>query len=320
MGSGLLDPLLAAFSLAAESEAEALLVRLLREEVEPVVDRVLGAFLGSRRRALELADLRGEVLLQLVRRLRALREQPGLSPIADLHGYVAVVTRNVCWEQLRRQHPERDRLRRRLWHVLRHSSEFDLFRDPAGRWLCRRVALGSEIPASATRARVADLQQFTASYLDRAVEPVAVADLLEHAVRTFGAGEAAETSDDLVENLPDSQPDTASELIGRDVLAALWSEIGELPPPQAAALLLGLREREGGSALILLPATGTAGIRQIAKVLGLSAENLAERWNDLPLPDLEIAGILGLSRQQVINLRKSARERLARRMKKKGLV
>jgi hypothetical protein len=35
----------------------------------------------------------------------------------------------------------------------------------------------------------------------------------------------------------------------------------------------------------------------------------------LPLDDATIAGLLGLTRQQVINLRKSARERLARRLK-----
>jgi len=35
---------------------------------------------------------------------------------------------------------------------------------------------------------------------------------------------------------------------------------------------------------------------------------------NLPLSDLDIAARLGLSRQQIINLRKSARQRLARRM------
>jgi hypothetical protein len=47
----------------------------------------------------------------------------------------------------------------------------------------------------------------------------------------------------------------------------------------------------------------------------MTKEEFAEIWNHLPLDDNRIAEILNLTRQQVINLRKSARERLARRMK-----
>ena len=46
----------------------------------------------------------------------------------------------------------------------------------------------------------------------------------------------------------------------------------------------------------------------------LRAEELAGMWNSLPLDDRGIAERLGITRQQVINLRKSARARLARRM------
>ena len=41
----------------------------------------------------------------------------------------------------------------------------------------------------------------------------------------------------------------------------------------------------------------------------------AALWNDLPLEDTAISGLLGVTRQQVINLRKVARERLVRRIK-----
>jgi len=47
----------------------------------------------------------------------------------------------------------------------------------------------------------------------------------------------------------------------------------------------------------------------------MSAESFAEVWNDLPLEDARIAELLGLTRQQVINARKSGRERLARRLR-----
>jgi len=64
--------------------------------------------------------------------------------------------------------------------------------------------------------------------------------------------------------------------------------------------------------------TGVASLRVVAEALEMSAPALAGIWNDLPLDDAAIAGRLGLTRQQVINLRKSARERLARRMKNAG--
>jgi len=46
----------------------------------------------------------------------------------------------------------------------------------------------------------------------------------------------------------------------------------------------------------------------------MPVERLASLWNKLPLQDADIALLLGITRQQVINLRKSARERLARRV------
>ncbi|MGH9763461.1 MAG: hypothetical protein ACREAC_21730, partial [Blastocatellia bacterium] len=38
---------------------------------------------------------------------------------------------------------------------------------------------------------------------------------------------------------------------------------------------------------------------------------LANLWDELPLPDSKVAEYLGITSQQVINLRKSARKRLA---------
>jgi hypothetical protein len=74
-----------------------------------------------------------------------------------------------------------------------------------------------------------------------------------------------------------------------------------------------LRDVQRRDALTLLPLTGVASLRDIANVLEIEAQKLAEIWNDLPLDDLSIGALLRVSRQQVINLRKSARERLARR-------
>ena len=64
----------------------------------------------------------------------------------------------------------------------------------------------------------------------------------------------------------------------------------------------------------LIVLTGIALFDDLAAVLEMSPEALAAIWNDLPLDDLRIASMLQVTRQQVINLRKSARQRLERRM------
>jgi hypothetical protein len=116
------------------------------------------------------------------------------------------------------------------------------------------------------------------------------------------------------ELLPDRAVDIASAVEQRFCLEKLWKEICELPPRQRVALLLNLRDAQAGDALILFTLTGIASLRRIAEVIDMPHEELAALWNKLPLEDVAIAALLGITRQQVINLRKSARDRLARRM------
>jgi DNA-directed RNA polymerase specialized sigma24 family protein len=111
------------------------------------------------------------------------------------------------------------------------------------------------------------------------------------------------------------EPDQAWRLEKKIFLQRLWDELQQLPVNQRMALLLNLKDTSGGVCITLLPATGVATLRQLAETLELSAERFAELWNELPLEDTRIAELLGVTRQQVINARKSGRERLARRLK-----
>ncbi len=114
----------------------------------------------------------------------------------------------------------------------------------------------------------------------------------------------------------ETAPSALEQLSNKQTLAALWSEVEQLPPRQRTALLLHFRDENGQSALPLIPQTGTATLPRIAELLGIETEELQALWNDLPLDDNRIAGLLNASRQQVINLRKCARERLARRTRR----
>jgi hypothetical protein len=85
---------------------------------------------------------------------------------------------------------------------------------------------------------------------------------------------------------------------------------------QRSALLLNLRDGDGRNALLLLILVNAAPFDEIAAALEMTTEALTAIWNDLPIDDLTIAEMLGATRQQVMNLRKSARERLTRRLKR----
>ena len=76
---------------------------------------------------------------------------------------------------------------------------------------------------------------------------------------------------------------------------------------------MNLRDSGGNGLIDLLISANVSSFSQLAGALSMTLEELAGLWNDLPLDDARIAARLGLERQQVINLRKAARARLARR-------
>lgn len=127
--------------------------------------------------------------------------------------------------------------------------------------------------------------------------------------------DAGGREDETNAQLADTRPDPAAEIERRVYLKRLWDEIIELPPRQRAALLLNLRDEHGNGIIELWTLTGVATLQAVADALNMTIEAFAELWAELPLDDKRIAALLGLARQQVINLRKSARERLMRRMR-----
>lgn len=114
--------------------------------------------------------------------------------------------------------------------------------------------------------------------------------------------------------LPARPLDLDALLDARTMLQRLWSEILLLPLLQRQALLLNLR-LEGGEDAPLLPLLTVVSLRELAAALEMPPGDFASLWAHLPLSDNEIALRLAVSRQQVINLRKSARARLSRRLR-----
>jgi len=233
------------------------------------------------------------------------------------------------------------RLKNRIRYLLKHRTRFDLFQNENHDWLCRLVMP----PIASERNRVepscprTDLDAFVASiagtqnihqmtleeliytFLRWVGKPILLDDLVGIVAELQGVCDVpadyrqADNEDaGIGDLLPDPSVNIAHHVEMRFYLQELWNEIRELQVRQRTALLLNLRDAQDRDALILFTLTGIVKSSEIADLLGMTLEQFGEYWSRLPLDDCAIGELLGISRQQVINLRKSARTRLARRV------
>ena len=351
------DALLAPFLEADnESESASILTELISIQATPIIKSIIRYKLRAHinpqsisRQSLDPEDICSEVILQLLKRLQALRAEPH-NAIINFRSYVATTTYHTCDQFLRREHPQRWHLKNKLRYVLKHRPIFALWQNDDG-WFCGLTEWRDQLhikPASLfgfpkargsqqllDRLQASGAKEFTGknprqlkvenlllAIFKYAGLPIELDELVtvvsnlwgisEPSLQAVGAGDQSDQTNALT---TEADKDVAFEMEIRDNLERTWAEICQLPTRQRAALLLNLRDSEGRSALLLIPITGIATIHQIAEALDIPAEQFAVLWNRLPLDDATIAGHLGVTRQQVINLRKSARERLARRLK-----
>jgi len=334
---------------AGSAGAQAYLERLLAEYVEPIVRDIIrykfrtNCSPNHAHEVQEEEDIRSEVVLQLISRLRNLRISGAREPIENFRGYVATTTYNAYNNYVRMRYPARARLKNRLRYVLNHHRDFCIWEDECGEYLCGLAAWPRNL---ASRNRAFEHQLSLPEFVNSAAlgesagkmnlpelvnkllvwqaRPILLDELVAivaelQGIRDQQAVHQFEYEEDgagayICELLPDPNVDIATTVEQRLFLERLWQDVCQLPQRQRVALLLNLRDPRAGDALILFTLTGLASLRQIAEVLEMPVEKLASLWNKLPLQDADIALLLGITRQQVINLRKSARERLARRV------
>lgn len=337
----LLEPLLLE---ADDGRADELLLQLITDHAEPVIKGIIRHKLHfNTQRAdgrADADDIYQEVLVQLLAELQQLRAQPDEHPITDIRGMAAVIAHRACSRWMRRQFPERHALKNRLHYLLTRQRGFALWQDEDRKLLAGFAAWqGRKSAADAERlARLADdegllarirslksgkqreLGGALAAIFNHLGGPVrfdelvrALGKLLD--IRDQPIESIAEDEESVAYQAISAEPDPAWQVEKRAFLQRLWEELQQLPRNQRAALLLNLKGADGCGSIALFPATGIANLRQLASALEMSVENFAEVWNELPLEDSRIAELLGLTRQQVINARKSARERLTRRLK-----
>lgn len=288
----------------------------------PLVDQLIESWverLGLPRA--DASDVRSDVIVRLVTRLHRLAEDPSSGAISNLHDYVDFTVHNAIVQHLRRSHPLHSRLRTRVRYILTHTLGLALWDSDStlcglAAWSTRRDAVPVSPPMGVIASASEDARELRRTITDmlkRSGGPVTFDALVLELATALPLADEPFVPTTAAPECTDA-PNPIACLENRQYLELLWREIVQLPVRQRRALLLQLRLENGESVAHLLPVFGIADAETLAAVLEMPLEELLDLWNDLPLPDQRIATMLDITRQQVINLRKSARERLARRM------
>ena len=338
-----MDHLLLQFIEATDEEqADVCLVNLIDEHAIPIVREILGFSLrfhlnnNSGASSQDANDLFNDIVTNLLSRLRNIRNDRAQGVVTDFRGYVAATAYNACNLYLRQKYPRRARLKNRLRYLLSRDATFALWTNEASGLSCG-LARWRDQPSASPQRLFEKISQDPFEWIQTAgltsvgIDRAQLSNLLN---AIFRSCESPLKLDDLVnivadicheKDHPDEPLDAIRQLSAptldfetmleqQHMLALLWQEVCELPSRQRFALLLNFRDARGQDLVSLLPCTRTATIEQIAKAIDLPLGEFLKLWNRLPLDDSTIAGLLGATRQQVINLRKCARERLERRM------
>ena len=322
---------------SANPDSEALLGELMTAKIQPVIEKTLRSklrvtfntadFSQKNQEALELA---GDIKILLINELRRLKSNPNGKVIYNLDGYVMSVTVNIYRQYLRAKYPLRQQLKSKLRYLLSHHPKFALWEDE-GVWLCgfeKREKEAKPPDAETIQAGIAEtvsqnnlresskIIDLVAAVFEFAKGAILFSELLAVTAEIQGIKELREIPESdsflLAEKLSVPEDKMMTELERRERLKGVWAEICALPVRHRTALLLNLKDRGDEPVIKLFPLLRIASIRKIAEALEFAPEKFAAIWNELPWDDLKIAEYLGLTRQQVINLRQSARARLGR--------
>jgi hypothetical protein len=345
------DPLLLPYLYAAEeSDLQRVAEQLIVVHAGPIIRGIINYKLPASLDNLtwnvdsqDADDVYNDVVLELMTWLRKFKANPDENGVKNFCGFVAVLAYRACATYLRKKHPQRLKLKNKIHYVLTHNRNFALWKSDDDEWLCgfntwrnhntdysmSRLELLRNDPRAFEHAALPchnPRQMSPADLLAALFNWVQTPLKLDDVIATIAdllciRDQVAETNlgnDDKPGRISTALISISNEVEQRIYLQSIWLEIGQLPMRQRCALLLNFTDSLGQGVIALLPIVGIASLREIAQSLEMTVEQLADLWNNLPLDDATIGLHLGVTRQQVINLRKSARERLLRRMKKKG--
>ncbi len=324
-----------------EEETENELLDLLQRHIQPAIEKNLHAkmhislqpsdFKSFNQDALEIA---GEVKLFILAKLGKLKLNPQESTIQNLNSYVTSITINAYRQFLRGKYPLRRQLKSKLRYLLTHHPNFSLWEDESG-WVCglkqsiktskpldlvKINTLVSDVIKKGNLSESSQTIDLVRTIFEFSVSPLHFHDLVSLVAEIQGIKdqpEMLEFGDNRLEleEISNSDDQIISKIEQQEELKKVWVEICKMPIRHRLALLLNLKDKQGDGVIKLFPLLRIASIRQIAETLDFLPLEFASIWNELPWEDVKIAEFMNLNRQQVVNLRQSARMRLVRKAK-----
>ena len=316
------------------------LAELCLSKIEPVLFRYFSGKLRSSMRytdddranqdALELAS---EAKIRILRKLHNSGSGIG-TQVDEIEAYTRAVARNVFHQYLRSKYPRRLSIKNQCRYLLTHHRELELWKNENDLFLCglnsfdrqgsRATSIGlSPEVCEELKSKIGGGRAATTSGLIDAVflilrhigRPISLDDLVSAVMETLQITEpveAPQTTD--LSNMPAPSGSSQNIVETEEFVSRLWREILLLPLRHRAALLLNFRDESGEDLVSSIIANRAASVRDIAAALEIDPERFAQIWKDLPWDDRCIAEHLGLERQQVINLRQSAKQKLRRKL------
>ena len=331
--------------LAYLSKKDENLAEKLIETIKPLIEKIVAAnlrnLLGNPSYFSQLQDIPDvcqEVIVRLLTYFKTAREKAEPNSIKDLNAYVATVSYNCCYEYKQRKYPQRFRLKKKLQYLFTHHPALGIWQDESQEWFGglrewggdlkrwqiqaphrTQQLLNDRLPPSLQHVPDPTLRRISAAgqlveLFNWSQEFIQLGDLITIFQKWWNLSDETVQLEEYLLNQPFEVLKIETALENSKKLKAVWAEITLLPLAQRKALLLNLRDSVDRELVTLLPALEVASLRDIAVTLEITPENLAQVWNSLPLNDQQIASEMGLERRQVINLRRSARERLTRRL------
>ncbi len=303
--------------------AEAALRKLVEEEAAPVIDRVVSRKARDHGESEEVTSAARVLMLGQLMGLR--RGQRDL-PIRNFRAYAAKLTYSAWAEYLRRKNPQRALLLNRLHYLLENKmppTRFALWESDGVKWcglVKWKARVGLTTPKlqwllsdSAAAGREVfrgigltnNLAETVARLFAWLETPIELHDLVRVIAEFLQISDRAAPIE-AADEIASAQVSPSEELAWKEYLRWLWRTLEQLSAPQCAAFILH------AEVLGDFEAHGLASIRTIAPRIGFTPEKLATLWRDLPLDDLRIAAELKCTRQQVINLRRVARDKLGK--------
>jgi hypothetical protein len=326
----------------------------LVQEVEPVVRGIIRRKLhvtldpaDGRRENQNALELFGDVWVKLL--------QQSHDNIRSARSYAAVITYHACSEYFRDKYPARSSLRNRVHYFLTHHPQYAVWDHEEGDLVCgfaiwrdRKTdpappqKLSDQVPEQRAkpveRMTPSDWDSLFDSIFETLGAPAPLDEMVNALAPLVGSVDAVEAEKkqeeegqrDVLADAPSRELSPEDRLRVRLQLQRLWIEILQLKPRQRFAYLLNPTDAE----IEVFPNNGIASIVEIGRSLAITAgqfellsmdlpvellpgydQRFACVWNCLPLSDKLIAKLLEATPQQVINLRKVARERLGKQMK-----